>query len=325
MVVGDGVDDVDQRHVDVVDGLAQEAGLVLLDPFLNTAQDLLVGEVAGRDAEGLVAELQQLQLRLFLAGTVHVVAELGLGRARVLAQRLEQRLGLHDAVPEEMVDHLAAEVDVEVLVSAPQQIDDHHPFLLVLVAEILLGGLPFPRYLLQLQVQDGAADALGHGLQQLVLVLEEVAVLGLGNVVGVGDFNAADDLVLDPDIGALGAGGIDEVGADIRLVVVFDTHLANIGELVAAGYDLDHLGEDLGEGLIGPGQQLLDLVEAVELLGPLAHVVQQLVDRILRLVHRPPCSQIKKGAPPGAPQVSLSAYTQPLSLQAWATRLTAIM
>jgi hypothetical protein len=62
MVVGDGVDDLHQRLVDVVDGAAEEAGLVLLDPLLNAAQDLFIGQVAGGDTKGLVAEGQQLVL-----------------------------------------------------------------------------------------------------------------------------------------------------------------------------------------------------------------------------------------------------------------------
>ena len=43
----------------VLDGLDQEAGLVVPDPLLDAGEDLVGGEVLGGDAEDLVGDLHQ--------------------------------------------------------------------------------------------------------------------------------------------------------------------------------------------------------------------------------------------------------------------------
>ena len=67
LVVGDGqlvialerLGDLRERGAVVLDGLDQEARLVVLDPLLDARHDLRLAQVLGRDPEGLLREAEQ--------------------------------------------------------------------------------------------------------------------------------------------------------------------------------------------------------------------------------------------------------------------------
>ena len=112
-------------------------------------------------------------------------------------------------------------------------------------------------------------QALGDRLDELDLALHERAAVALGRRLPIGDAEAADRRVLDPDLGALGVRGLLELGGLEDLGAVGDLGLAAVRELPTRGNGLDDLAEDIFEGDVVEAENLLDAVEAAELLGPL--------------------------------------------------------
>ena len=270
VVALDGVDNLAEWGVGRIDGLDQEAEPVLLDPLLQASQDLLVAQVACGDGEDLVAHGEDRLARLLLAGAVAVGRALGRGQGEVGAEGAEHVPRLLHPAPEKVVEHLARRVEEELLVGTPQQVEDHHPLVTGLRGGRLLGRLALAQQRRQSAAGHGLADTFRDGADQLPLLLQEESLACLRHRAGVGDGKRADRLGAGAHRHGLGPLRLAVAGGLVDRALADEARLAELRVLPAAGERGDEILEDVGQRTVGPGQQCLDLVEALELLRPLA-------------------------------------------------------
>ncbi len=121
-------------------------------------------------------------------------------------------------------------------------------------------------------------EALGDRLDELDLALHERAAIALRRRLPVGHAETADRGVLDPDLGAVDVRRLFEFGGLEDVRAVGDLGLAAIGVLPARRDGLDDLAEDLLQGDVVDAEDLLDAVEAAQLLGPLVEGGEEGVD-----------------------------------------------
>ncbi len=78
-----------------------------------------------------------------LAGTVAVGLRVGVAAGERRAEFLKQKPRILYAVPEEVIDHLAGNVEVHLLVGTPQEVGNDHPFAAGFPRKALTRRLPF--------------------------------------------------------------------------------------------------------------------------------------------------------------------------------------
>jgi hypothetical protein len=264
-----GLDELGQRRVAALDGLLQESGLLLADPALDQALDLGVAEMPGGDAEGGLGGLGVRRRPSPRQRAVLVAAVELAGRRRDAAQQL---LGLGDPAPAELVDHLAPEPAEQDAVGVAQELEDHPPVR-------ALAGRGRPARLRDLALHQVAADAIGDALEELALLGEERPLGGRRTFLGVVDLERAERAIA----GAERRGQLPGRGGEPRRseALLADPHARGRdgGELPALRQDGEELRQGLLERAPATAEQLLDAVEAGELLGALAEIVEQLLDR----------------------------------------------
>ena len=106
----------------------------------------------------------------------------------------QQALRLFEAVPAQVVDHLAPEPRQQRVVGLAQELEHDPPFGLLGGARRLLR-----EDALQLSARDEVADALGDRVEELALLGEERSLVGARHRLGVVDLDLADGLVLHLD------------------------------------------------------------------------------------------------------------------------------
>ena len=262
----DGFQDIAQRGVDALQGFDHRAGAVLVDPLVDPAEDLLLGQVGRGDPERLLAQPEGPLQGLLFQGRVLLAEK----RSAALtgAVTLDQVSRLGDAPPAEIVDHLAGDAEEEVLVGVAKKVQGDPPAFLDLD-----GAPPLLAHLLihrpQPLMENEVPQPLGDRLDELDLAGQErPAVRRLGGL-SVGDGDAADHRVMNADLGALDVRRVFVVGGREDVGTMDDPRLAEFGELPARGYDGDHAPEHVLRGKAEIAQDLFDLVETAQLLGAL--------------------------------------------------------
>ena len=124
-----GIRDLGERHAEALDGGFEEGGFVLLDPALDEGEDLVVpqmlrGEIEGLAGDGRVGCQGGAGQR---AVVVQIVIQIGLGLTRRVRRALEKPLGSHQAVPDEVMDHLPAQTAEQGTIDLAQEIEVHPP------------------------------------------------------------------------------------------------------------------------------------------------------------------------------------------------------
>ncbi len=269
-----------ERRVHALERVLEERGLVLLDPALDAAEDLVLAQVPAGDAEGGLRRLRVRRPRGPRLRPVVVDRVLVACSARRHG-RAQEALRLHDAVPAQVVDHLAAQAREQRPVGLPQEVEHHPP---------LRGGLARPavhrEHPLQAPAGDEVAEPLRDRVEELPLLGEEWPLVRSRHGLRVVDLDLPGGLALrleerrHPERRGGEARGLEDP------VAQHDPGDAHVRELPARGKGADHLAEDVVERRLLAAEELVDPVEAVELLGPLLQVVEDPVDRLVgRGVH----------------------------------------
>ena len=113
----------------------------------------------------------------------------------------------------------------------------------------------------------------------------------------VAHLDVSHTLTADVDVHPLAPGGLREVGCGIFAPPHHDPRARHVGVFPGTREERDRLGTDAIEGSAGPLHDVGQLVEAVQLLRPLAERVCQLLQHLLRLhlfgdiAHRPDVAQ----------------------------------
>ena len=269
-----------ERRVHALERVLEERGLVLLDPALDAVEDLVLPQVQPGDPEGGVRRLRVGRPGGPRLRPVVVDALLAAGRAR-RDGRAQEAFRLLDAVPAQVVDHLAAQAREQRPVGLPQEVEHHPP---------LRGGRARPavdrQHALQAAARHEVAEPLRDRVEELALLGEEGPLGRAGHRLRVVDLDLPGDLALRLEQRRQ----LERRGREARRLVdpvaEDDPRDAHVRELPARGNGADHLAEDVVEGRLLAAEKLVDAVEAVELLGPLLQVVEDPVDRLVgRRVH----------------------------------------
>ncbi len=187
-------------------------------------------------------------------------------------------LGLGDAVPAEVVDHPARDPREQVLIGLAQEIDDHPPVPARSGRQAIDRALPPLEPVEQLAVKQQLAEALGDRVDELPLLLEKRPLVGRGQVPDVEDLDASRDLALHADRSHLHPRRAVQPGRLVDHAVRRDPRLAVRGVLPARRQDPDDVAEDLIQRGLLPVADLVDAIEARQLLGALLQRVQNRVD-----------------------------------------------
>jgi hypothetical protein len=115
--------DLGDRRVVAVNRVDEEGGLVVLDPLLEVGGDLGAGEAARRDLERLAHRVDGRRQVAVVDGAVFL-SRAGLGQR---PRALEQRPGVLDAAPAQVVEHPAPDPRDERGVGAPEELEDDPP------------------------------------------------------------------------------------------------------------------------------------------------------------------------------------------------------
>jgi hypothetical protein len=276
----DGLGDLAQRGLGARQRLDQKARAVLERPALDAVQDLLVAQVGGGDLEGLVAQEEAVVHPLLLLGPVALQQIFGFG---LLARAAHRPLCLVHAAPAEEVHHLARDAHVEVLIGLAQQVDGATP---LAATGLRRSGRPrrAGRALEASPLQvDG--DAVGDRVQQPNLLLEEGADVGRRHLLQVAHLHGTDRLAMHRNVGAQRPGRVDEVVGPKDGSLDLDPRLAHLGPLPAGRDGRQEVAYHVGQRLAHAMENLLDRVEAVELLGALAQRGEELLRRTALLGH----------------------------------------
>jgi len=276
LVEHDRINDFLERRADIVNGLDEEARALVLDPFLDGREDVVGIEVFAGQLEDGVAGAQHLFHRLRRDGRIGVFAE-PLRAEQVAAA--DQVPRLRDAGPEQMVEHLPGDVIEHRRIGAADQVDDDPPLACRPAAQLLAGGFPLAAHLPQLAVLDGLPDAIGHGADELVFLFEETVIALRRHVLDVGHLDGADRRILHPDVRTVATDRRRVVARVVGRAVADDPRLADVRKLPTRRDDAHHALKHVRHRQIVPPQQLLNVVQAIQFLGPLAEGVQHAVQR----------------------------------------------
>ena len=130
------------------------------------------------------------------------------------------------------------------------------------------------------------AEAFGDGADEPFLLLEEWADVLLGPLLQVPHAEPSHHPVPGHDVGGLDPGRRTKVLELELLVLELDDRLTDIRILPAGRDHLHDPLEDLLQREVEAGEYLLDLVQAVELLGTLLEGGEQPINRAFVLSHR---------------------------------------
>ena len=298
--------DVGERGALVLDGLHEEARLVVLDPGLDAADDLALAQVRGGDAERVLGQRQQLLHALAPQRDV-VLEPLGL-RREIGGEPLQQLLRLVDAVPAQVVQHPARDPHQQVLIGLPQELDDDPPLAPLRRREVLHRRLPVAERGLQPALHHEVAQALGDRVDELPLLLEERPLVGAGHLAGVEDLERPHVLALRRDAGAQHPWGLGHVRRLVDRVVERDARPADARVLPAGWHHLRQRPADLVDRGVLLVDQLVDLVEGVQLLRALLELLDDVVDRLVGRGHGCDGACLHRMAPcPWRPSTAISS------------------
>ncbi len=273
----EGVGDLGERRALVLDGLHEEPAPVVLHPLLDDVHDLVVSQVAGRDAKGRVRHAHQRVAPGPLEGAVFVRH---LPVPLVRAEVFEQVLRLVDAGPHEVVDHPARDARQQVRVGAAQEIDDHAPVAAVVGRRLLDGVLPVPHQAAEPPLGQELAQAHADVIEQPALFLEERSLVGLREVRFVKDLDRARRLAHHEDRRAQHPRRFGAVSRLIDARLDGDLGPAGVGVLPARRDDVDQIPAHLVRRTLGVRRTVQHLVETDKFLGPLeqqGHQVERAV------------------------------------------------
>jgi len=273
-----------ERQV-AVHRVKQGAELVLLDPPVNAGTDLLVAQVLRRDAKDALREFggevqhpgQPRRLRIIPRGT-----SVALVAGRDLAP---EGLRLGDPAPAEVVEHLVGDSQEAHVVRLADQVQHRLPVSPAALRAVLPGRLPFLQHVLHLLVGQEVAEAVGDGLDELLLLHEERTDIRGRHFFRVVHADVPDDLLLLNDIGVQIPGRLLEVRRPVFLTLECDRGPAGLGELPSRRDRLDDAPADRVDVRVGILQASLDGVETRELLGALRECLQQSNRRLSLLFH----------------------------------------
>jgi hypothetical protein len=272
---GEGLRDVGEGRPLVLERLDEEARAAVLDPALDARPDLPGRDVRRGDHEDLLGHLQEgvevparhrpvLVRRLLRAGRPAPAP----GEAR------EEPLGLLDAAVAEEVEHPPRDRHVAGPVDLAEEVDDDPP-----VSGV---GLRRPSPLLgpaegggELPLQEELPEELGERVEEPPLLLQERALVGRRERGAVVDLQAPDLFALHPDRRRLDPRGGAGVARLVDRRSDDEPHERLVRVLPADRQDADDLAEEILQGRFRAAADRVDPIEAVELLGPLLQLLEQ--------------------------------------------------
>ena len=160
-----------------------------------------------------------------------------------------------------------------------QEVDDDPPLGTGLGRRALRLAFPAVQELEQTALQEELAEPLGDRVDELALLLQEGALVGGRPLLAVEDLHFAHGLALNADHGGLAPAGRDDARRLVDDLVDGDTREARLRVLPAERQDLDDAAEDLVQRRLRRVADLVDPVEAGELLRPLLQGLEEVVRR----------------------------------------------
>ncbi|MFH0944154.1 MAG: hypothetical protein V2A76_03060 [Planctomycetota bacterium] len=208
-----GVSDLRQSGPGILQTLDQEDRLMLVDPRVNEADDLVLAQVPCGKFERLFAQIVESSQRTFRERPLLVSTSLPQRFRQFLISR-KQTLGFSDAAPAKMIDHLPGDSIEQVRVGLPQEFQQHVPRLPR--ATSLRSALNDVRqrrvFAAERALSQKEADVIGDGSDEAAFFLQERPFVGLRTLLGVVYAQLADLLPLGDNVRRLAPWSLDEIG-----------------------------------------------------------------------------------------------------------------
>ncbi len=191
-----------------------------------------------------------------------------------------------------MVNHSARDAFQQLLIGPRQELDQYPPGSAIAAGELRDHAFPTLSILSETSLHCPEGDAFRNGLDEPPLLTEERPFVEGGTFLSIGHGDRPDRLSLHPDVGLQRPRGRHVVVRLVDVATHRDLGPADFRVFPSRRDDRNHLTKDVRlvvRGLLA--QDLVDPVEAVELLGALLEVFQQLLRGSIGISHghRPRC------------------------------------